>query len=85
MGAFNSSDLDGILRSNGIENLVFAGGYTDACIASTVRGAYDCGFLSIVIEDACVSNSQEDHNATIRILEKFFAWVTTTEEMLQIE
>ena len=83
MGAFTSSDIDGILRSNGIENLVFAGGYTDACIASTVRGAYDRGFLCIVIEDACISNIEEDHVATIRILEKYFAWVISTTHLIE--
>jgi nicotinamidase-related amidase len=82
MGAFGSSDIEGILRGNGIESLVIAGGYTDACIASTVRGAYDRGFLCTVVEDACISNVEADHAATIRILEKYFAWVTKTKEVV---
>jgi nicotinamidase-related amidase len=83
MGAFAASDIERILRSNGIEALVFAGGYTDACISSTVRGAYDRGFLCTVIEDACISNIEEDHKATIRILEKYFAWVISATDLIE--
>ena len=82
MSAFNSSDIDGILRSNGISSLIFSGGYTDACVDSTVRGAIDRGYLCTVIEDACISNEEEDHLATLRILDKYFTWVTNTEEVI---
>lgn len=82
MGAFGSSDIDSILRNNGISNLVFSGGYTDACIDSTVRGAIDRGYLCIVAEDACVSNIEEDHLATLRILDKYLTWVTDTKNIL---
>ncbi len=82
MGAFGSSDIDNILRSNGISNLVFSGGYTDACIDSTVREAVDRGYLCIVAEDACLSNIEEDHNAVLRILDKYLTWVTMTGNVL---
>jgi nicotinamidase-related amidase len=83
LGAFNSSDIDGVLKSNGISCLVFAGGYTDACVDSTVRGAIDKGYLCTVAEDACLSNVEADHLASLRILDKYFAWVTKTEDILR--
>jgi nicotinamidase-related amidase len=83
MGAFNSSDIDSVLKKNGISRLVFSGGYTDACVDSTVRGAIDKGYLSIVAEDACLSNVETDHLAALRILDKYFTWVTKTEDILK--
>jgi nicotinamidase-related amidase len=82
MGAFSSSDINGILRSNEISSLVFSGGYTDACVDSTVREAADRGYLCTVAEDACISNVEEDHNAALKILDKYFIWVTGTDKIL---
>jgi nicotinamidase-related amidase len=81
-GAFCSADTDSILRNNGISRLVFCGGLTDACVASSVREAYDRGYLCMVAEDACISASEEDHDAALRSLRKFYAWVTSTAEII---
>jgi nicotinamidase-related amidase len=81
-GAFCSADTDSILRNNGISRLVFSGGLTDACVASSVREAFDRGYLCTVAEDACVSASQEDHEAALRSLRKFYAWVSSTAEII---
>ncbi len=81
-GAFSCSDFDSVLRNNGISRLVFTGGLTDACVASTVRGAYDRGYLSTIVEDACITSSHEDHMAALRSLRKFYGWVTTTAEVI---
>jgi len=82
-GAFCSSELVRVLRDHGLLRLVFAGGLTDACVASSVREAYDLGFLCTVVEDACIAPSAEDHNAALRSLGKYYAWVTVTEELLR--
>jgi nicotinamidase-related amidase len=81
-GAFASSDIDSVLRNNGISRLVFTGGLTDACVASSVRGAYDRGYLSTIAEDACLTSTHEDHEAALRSLRKFFGWVTSTAEVV---
>jgi ureidoacrylate peracid hydrolase len=83
-GAFCSADTDSILRNNGISRLVFAGGLTDACVASSVREAFDRGYLCTVAEDACLSSVEEDHEAALRSLRKFYAWVTSTEEIIAL-
>jgi nicotinamidase-related amidase len=74
-----------------------AGGLTDACVASSVREAFDRGYLCTVAEDACLSSSEEDHDAALRSLRssseedhdaalrslrKFYAWVTSTAEII---
>jgi nicotinamidase-related amidase len=81
-GAFCSSDIDSKLRGRGLSRLVFTGGLTDACVASTVRQAYDLGYLCTVVEDACITSSAEDHGAALRSLKKFYAWVVTTDDLL---
>jgi biuret amidohydrolase len=82
-GVFNSSDIDNILRNNDISSLVFTGGITDACLSSSVRGAYDRGYLCTVVEDACISDIEKDHRYAIRLLDKHYAWVTDTETVLK--
>ncbi len=83
-GAFCSADTDSILRNNGVSRLVFAGGLTDACLASSVREGFDRGYLCTVAEDACIAASAEDHQAALRSLRKFYAWVTDTAEILDV-
>lgn len=83
-GAFCSSEMDLILRSNNISKLIFSGGLTDACVSSTVRQAWDRGYLCTVLEDACISSSMDDHNAEIKILEKYYAWPVKTSEIIDM-
>jgi len=81
-GAFCSSEMDLVLRSNNISRIVFTGGLTDACVSSSLRQAWDRGYLCTVIEDACIASCKEDHDAEIKILGKYYAWVATTGELL---
>jgi len=82
-GAFCSSEMDLILRSNNISRLIFTGGLTDACVSSSLRQAWDRGYLCTIPEDACIASCKEDHVAEIRILGKYYAWVTSTDEVLK--
>lgn len=81
-GAFACADTDSILRNNGVSRLVFTGGLTDACVASSVREGFDRGYLCTVAEDACITSSPADHEAALRSLSKFFGWVTTADDIL---
>ena len=81
-GAFCSSNIDLILRSNNISRLVFVGGLTDGCVSSSLREAVDRGYLCTLIEDACITSTKEDHEAALKSLNKFYSWVTTTNELL---
>jgi nicotinamidase-related amidase len=61
---------------------MFCGGLTDACLSSSVREAYDRGYLCAVAEDACISPAAEDHEAALRSLGKFYGWVARTDELI---
>jgi len=69
ISAFSENQLQLILRSLGIENLVFFGISTSGITLSTLRRAFDLDFRCVVLKDACFDADPEVH----RILtEKIF-------------
>lgn len=63
--AFAAGDLAGMLRMRGVEWLVVAGVWTEACIDATVREAVHRGFRVILVKDACGSGSTAMHQTGI--------------------
>ena len=60
--AFASTNLDYILRSTGVKNIVLAGYLTNCCVESTMRTAYDKGYQVITLTDCCATLSQAEHD-----------------------
>jgi ureidoacrylate peracid hydrolase len=83
-GAFSTSTIDLTLRSSGISSLVFVGGITEGCVSSTLREAFDRGYLCTLVEDGCISSREENHNACVAILDNYFAWVVQSDELLSV-
>ena len=69
VGAFSENHLHLILRSRGIENLVFFGISTSGITLSTLRRAFDLDFRCVVLKDACFDADQEVHRV---LTEKIF-------------
>jgi len=64
--AFVGTDLDVILRSNGILSLVLVGGSTDWCVEATVWDATGRDYYAVVLED-CVQGPRPDgHGAALK-------------------
>ena len=63
--AFSEVSLAGDLRDRGIEWLVVAGVWTEACVAATVRDAIVLGFRVLLVKDACGSGSAAMHQTAI--------------------
>jgi nicotinamidase-related amidase len=82
-GAFNSSNLDRLLRNFGIQHLVVAGVATNACVALTAQDAADRGYGVVIVDDACASNSQVLHESTLANFYHLYGRVHVTEEVLQ--
>lgn len=53
--SFVETDLEGQLRSRGIDTVVVAGMMTSMCVDSTVRAGAELGFTIDVVHDACAA------------------------------
>lgn len=66
MGAFNSGNIDTVLRSMGLTSLVVAGVSTNACVETTARDAADRGYATVIVDEATADYDQAAHDATMR-------------------
>ncbi|MFX0200216.1 MAG: cysteine hydrolase family protein [Candidatus Hodarchaeota archaeon] len=66
--AFVNTDLDQILRSNGIDSLIVIGAVTQGCVASTARDAQHYDYYVIVVSDCVASFQQPLHEAALKVL-----------------
>jgi len=67
-GAFTYTELEPVLRAQGITHLLFAGCTTDVCVHSTLREANDRYFECLLIEDACASGDAYAHAAAVHMV-----------------
>ena len=77
VSAFAGTDLDLLLRANGIETLILTGIITSGVVLSTLRHAADADYRLLVVGDCCSDRDEEVHRV---LLEKVFprqATVTT--------
>lgn len=85
--AFFETDLDEILRSRSVSNLVFVGWTTSVCVESTVRDAVFRDYRCLVLED-CTSETigrtqvRTNHEATLYVIEAQFGWVADSKSLL---
>ena len=81
IGGFSASQLDVLLRSRGIDTVLFAGVATNASVESTARQASDLGYRTIIIADACSAADPTAHDAAIASLSLLGEIATTAEAM----
>ncbi len=69
VSAFSGSDLEVILRAQGIDTLVLTGIATSGVVLSTLREAADKDYRLVVLSDACLDADPEVHRV---LMEKVF-------------
>lgn len=75
VSAFAGTDLDLILRANGIETLLLAGISTSGVVLSTVRHAADADYRLLLVHDCCSDSDPDVHRI---LVEKVLARQATT-------
>ncbi len=82
---FNSTNIDYVLRAMEKDYLIVVGLLTDQCVESTVRDACDLGYLVTVVEDACVTYSQERHDRALEAYSGYCRRISTAELIAEIQ
>ena len=82
--AFNSTNIDRLLRNMGIRNLIITGVVTNGCVESTTRSAAELDYGTIVVEDATAAMAPQLHEHSLLSMSYKDAAIRSTDEMVAL-
>ncbi|KAL8866425.1 MAG: hypothetical protein Q9174_006310 [Haloplaca sp. 1 TL-2023] len=82
--AFLNTDLQGVLERRGIGRVVVCGVMTDFCCDTTARSAFNRGFETLLVGDACGTANEKQHEEGLNGFRKAFGDVVKTEEVVEM-
>lgn len=80
--SFYGTQLEPVLTSQGIRQLVIAGVTTNICVETTARDAGQRDYRVHVVADACAEFEQARHDHALTTIGFTFGWVTSVDEVL---
>ncbi len=78
-----SSELERLLHARGIDTVLVAGTATQVCCEATARDACMLNFKTLMIDDACATESDEMHSNSLNAFYQNFGDVQTVDEVIQ--
>jgi ureidoacrylate peracid hydrolase len=82
--AFEDTDLALLLGVRGIKTLLMTGFLTNVCVETTARHGYIKGYYIVVISDCTDTATEQEYDATLYNIKKFFGKVATSEEIKKV-
>jgi nicotinamidase-related amidase len=73
ISAFYNTSLDTILRAQGVREIHIAGVATDLAVQSAARDSHDRDYATTVLSDCCAAATDEDHDSSLNLMQKFCA------------
>ena len=74
--------LDEVLSKEDVERVIVCGVMTDCCCDTTARGAFNRGFETWLVGDACGSANRAQHRRGLQVFEFGFGEVVTSEQVI---
>ena len=81
---FVGTDLDLILRSNGVRTILIGGVATEGGIEGTARTARNLGYDIVVLKDCVGSRNRELHELALKLMEQTHFDIATAGEVAEI-